>query len=492
MAVKTGTVVGGKYVVDRLIGKGGMGSVWLCQHATLDAPFAVKILRPELSHDESARTRFEREAKAAAGLRTRHVAKVHDHGFDGEHAYIVMEVLDGEDLRDRMLRQGRLSARTTNKIVVQAARALHYAHAAGIVHRDLKPANIFLADIDGEEVVKILDFGIAKIMGTPKAGAATQTGSLLGSPHYMSPEQIRGHWSMVDHRTDLWALAVVAFRALTGQLPFLGDVVGDVMIKVCVDPIPAPSSIAPDLSRAVDQFFVRALARDREQRFRSGLEMAAALSEALGQETPGPDPLWNTDSFSGRGSVPNLPETATATTRRAPEGARDAYPSLEELGDTTQQMPASEANEPASAPRDVAMVQRDPEAAAGTLTDAGSLHLATPPAAPPRRHLVVFGAALVVAAMAVAGITVSQPANPPAELSAELPHRVILGAATGPALRPAASHEQVISELVEEPPAADASASASATQPTAKPISRPPRQPPPKGGDNFTDRFGYQ
>ncbi len=485
MAVKAGTVVGGKYVVDRLIGKGGMGSVWLCQHATLDAPFAVKILRPELAHDESARARFEREAKAAAGLRTRHVVKVHDHGFDGEHAYIVMEVLDGEDLRQRMVRQGRLSARATNQVVVQAARALHYAHAASIVHRDLKPANIFLALVDDEEVVKILDFGIAKVMGVPKAGAATQTGSLLGSPHYMSPEQIRGHWSMVDHRTDLWALAVVAYRALTGQLPFLGDVVGDVMIKVCVDPIPPPSSIAPDLSPAIDQFFLRALARDREQRFRSGLEMAAALSQALGQEMLAPDPLWNTGSHSGRGSFPDAAEAPTAATAQTPGAARNAHPSLEDLGDTTRRMPPSEATEAAT-------VQREPEAGTGTLTDAGSLHIHTPPPTPPRRRLAVIGSGLVVTALLAVGLTISQGAEPPGELTAELPHQLILRSLVGPAAGPAANHEQVVSELVTEPPEPTPSASASAAHPIARPISPSRPQPPPKGSNSFTDRFGYE
>jgi serine/threonine protein kinase len=481
MAVEAGTVVGEKYVVDRLIGKGGMGSVWLCQHSTLDAPFAVKILRPELAHDESARARFEREAKAAAALRTRHVVKVHDHGFDGEHAYIVMEVLEGEDLRDRMLRQGRLSARATNKIVVQAARALHYAHAASIVHRDLKPANIFLANVDDEEVVKILDFGIAKVMGVPKAGTATQTGSLLGSPHYMSPEQIRGHWSMVDHRTDLWALGVVAFRALTGQLPFLGDVVGDVMIKVCVDPIPRPSSIAPDLSPAIDQFFLRALARDKEERFRSGLELAAALSQALGQEIPAHDPLWNTGSHSGRGSIPDPAEVPTAAARLTPEVARQTEPSLEDLGDTTQQMAPSEATEAAT-------VQRRRDDGAGTLTDAGSLHIQASPLAPPRRQLAWIGSALVVAALLAVGITASQEPEPPAELTGELPHQLIPRSVVGPA----AGQEQVVSELVTEPPDLAPSASASGGQPLARPISRPPPTSPPKGSDSFSDRFGYK
>ena len=465
-----------------------MGSVWLCQHATLDAPFAVKILRPELSHDESARARFEREAKAAAALRTRHVVKVHDHGFDGENAYIVMEVLEGEDLRDRMMRQGRLSARTTNQIVVQAARALHYAHGANIVHRDLKPANIFLANVDGEEVVKILDFGIAKVLGVPKAGAATQTGSLLGSPHYMSPEQIRGHWSMVDLRTDLWALAVVAFRALTGQLPFLGDVVGDVMIKVCVDPIPTPSSIAPDLSPEIDRFFARALARDREDRFRSGLEMATALSRALGQKAPSPDPLWHTGSHSGRLSVPDVVESATATTRRVPESARASHPSLEDLGDTTQRMePDDDEDEIVTS-----TLLRDPAIAAGTLTDAGSLHVRASAAAPPRLRLAVVGAAVALAALVIMGVAMTQEPKPADELSAALPHREVQQVAAARAARPAASPEEIVSDLVEEPPDPEPSASAAPPVAPRRPVTRPVNKPTPKGKDSFSDRFGYE
>jgi serine/threonine-protein kinase len=275
-------VIAGKYCLENQLAAGGMGSVWIARHLDLDIDVAIKFMDPDCATAEG-RIRFEREAKAAACLQSPHVVAVLDYGVDEELPYIVMELLKGEDLEDRLMRQGRLSLDEASRMLSQAAKALRRAQELGIVHRDLKPHNLFLAQgtgggEDGEEVLKILDFGIAKETGPALVGGATQTGELMGSPHYMSPEHVRGAKD-IDFRSDLWSLGVIMFRGLTGRLPFDSDVVGDVIGKILADPIPKPSQITKDLPPAIDDFFERALARDRAQRYQSAKEMAEDLAE---------------------------------------------------------------------------------------------------------------------------------------------------------------------------------------------------------------------
>ena len=259
-----------------------MGSIWVGRHQQLDVPVAVKFMAPQLAASADARARFEREAKASALLRSANAVQIHDYGVEGDVPFIVMELLDGEDLAARLRRERRLTPAVTYAILEQAGRALRGAHEMGLIHRDLKPANLFLArQAGGEEIVKVLDFGIAKAQGLATDGHATKTGALLGSPHYMSPEQVRSSHK-VDHRTDVWALGVIAFEAMTGRLPFSGDEVGEVLVEVCTAPIPRPSSIAPDLGPDVDRFFDRALAREPEQRFQSVGELLGALAALAG------------------------------------------------------------------------------------------------------------------------------------------------------------------------------------------------------------------
>jgi serine/threonine-protein kinase len=273
-----GTIIDGKYELVSALGQGGMGSVWTARHRLLDVPVAVKLMSPVLAASADARARFEREAKAAAQLKSPHVVDVRDYGVDGDTPYLVLELLQGEDLGARLKRRPRLAPAEAGVIVAQVCKALTRAHDAGIVHRDLKPANLFLARTDEGEVVKVVDFGIARARTPGLAGDATKTGNILGSPHYMSPEQARGV-SDLDHRSDLWSLGVILFRALTGRLPFPGDQVGDIIVKVCSDPIPVASHLAPDLPPGTDSFFERALARDRDQRFASARELAEAFAE---------------------------------------------------------------------------------------------------------------------------------------------------------------------------------------------------------------------
>jgi eukaryotic-like serine/threonine-protein kinase len=288
-SIREGTVVAGKYQIERPLSRGGMGSIWVARHLKLDMLVAVKLMAPALAETAEGRARFEREARAAALIQSPNVAQIHDYGVEHDTPYIVMELLTGEDLGARLHRVRRLPLGAVAAIFTQVAKALRRAHDAGIVHRDLKPANVFLARSDEDEIVKLLDFGIAKLTGTGSAEEATATGLVLGSIHYMSPEQARGVRE-IDHRSDLWSLAVIAYRAVVGRLPFPGAQMGDVIVKICSEPIPRPSSIAPDLGPDVDHFFARALARDPDDRWQSARDFAAALAQLAGPALAAPLP----------------------------------------------------------------------------------------------------------------------------------------------------------------------------------------------------------
>ncbi len=272
-----GVIVAGKYRLEAALARGGMGSVWTARHVQLDAQVAIKFMDASFASSPTSRSRFEREAKASAAIRSPHVVNVTDYGYDAGSPYLVMELLRGEDLGARLQRERRMSIPFTANVVAQIAKGLRKAHEVGLVHRDLKPGNIYLARVDDEEVVKILDFGIAKDTASQAVGESTKTGEVVGSPHYMSPEQIRCVKDL-DGRSDIWALGVITFRMLTGRLPFMGQEIGVVLAQVLADPIPVATQIAPDLPPALDHFFSRALARDRNVRFATVKEMADELS----------------------------------------------------------------------------------------------------------------------------------------------------------------------------------------------------------------------
>lgn len=275
-----GQVVAARYRLERTLARGGMGSVWVARHLQLDVDVAVKFMSAEATAAANGLARFEREAKACAKLKSSHIVQILDYGVENEVLHMVMELLSGEDLATRLERVRRLSLPAVASLLGQACKGLALAHEAGIVHRDLKPANIFLSREGSDEVVKLLDFGIAKAPPELGSPAETQTGFLVGSPNYMSPEHILDSKS-VDWRSDLWSLGVIAFECLTGQEPFRGNEVGPILVGVCTGPIPVPSHIAPDLGPQVDAFFQVALARPREQRFQTAHDFAQALRDLV-------------------------------------------------------------------------------------------------------------------------------------------------------------------------------------------------------------------
>ena len=281
--------IAGKYDVLRLIGRGGMGTVWEGRHNTLGTRVAIKFIDAEYADSTEARTRFDNEARAAANIQSKHAIQIFDHGVtaDGK-PYIVMELLNGEPLDQRLDRLGRIPLAETARILRQVSRALARAHERGIVHRDLKPENIFLVRTpdDDEEIAKVLDFGIAKFKkldggtsGMPTS--STKTGAVLGTPFYMAPEQARGLREL-DHRCDLWSMGVIAFKCVCGVLPFEGVSVGDLLVKICTAPAPVPSTLIPGLGAAFDAWFLRALEKDPARRFQSATELAEGLAYAAG------------------------------------------------------------------------------------------------------------------------------------------------------------------------------------------------------------------
>ncbi len=265
-----------------------MGAVWVADDVTLHSQVAIKLLHGSVQSEDGLK-RFLREAQAAARLRSPHVVQIIEHGVDDDVPFIAMELLEGESLASRLARLSTLSLAQTSRIVTHVARAITKAHDAGITHRDLKPDNIFIVHNDDDEIVKVLDFGIAKMehVAETAANVSTEAGALLGTPYYMSPEQVRGHG--VDWRSDLWSLAMIAFECVCGRLPFEGRTVGDVLVLICSEPLPVPSTFRP-LPPAFDAWFAKAATRTPDGRFQSAKEMADALRAIVGEETHTPDP----------------------------------------------------------------------------------------------------------------------------------------------------------------------------------------------------------
>jgi tRNA A-37 threonylcarbamoyl transferase component Bud32 len=294
--MEEGQVIAKAIRLSRPLGEGGMGSVWLADHLTLETQVVVKFMHQALGEDAASRERFSREAVAASQVKSPHVVQTFDHGVTPEGvAFIVMERLDGEDLAHR-IQKGPLSPKEVALILVQVSRALGRAHAVGIVHRDIKPDNIFLCDVGSDEpFVKLLDFGIAKTALNPKLDNNTRTGAMMGTPYYMSPEQFAGTKG-IDFRTDLWSLGIVGFEALTGRRPFDADTIGGLAIAVHAGELPLPSQVRPEY-QPFDAWFAKACCRQVAGRFQSAKEFGdsfAAIVWEMGAGVGG-RPLTSTD-----------------------------------------------------------------------------------------------------------------------------------------------------------------------------------------------------
>ncbi len=290
-----GELVAGKYRLERVLGEGGMGTVWVASHAITRAKVAIKFLKPEYAKRLDVVHRFIREARAAVAVRHPNVVAIHDvlQLEDGTPA-MVMDYLRGESLATKLSREHKLSAETTAQLIVPALGAVSAAHALGIVHRDLKPDNLFIAIEGDSAAIKVLDFGIAKLTATEgeaaTTGALTKTGSVLGTPYYMSPEQAFGEKD-VDYKTDIWAFGIILYECLTGRRPTEGDNLGQVFKIIATEAIAPPKSHEPSIPAEIDILVMQMLAKDRKARTASLNDVREVLARHGGHATSIPIPV---------------------------------------------------------------------------------------------------------------------------------------------------------------------------------------------------------
>lgn len=272
-----GQTLGGRYVIEELLGSGGMSSVYKANDPNLRRTVAIKLIHPHLSREPEFVSRFEEEASAVAQLKHPNVIKVFDFNNDGETYFMVMEYIQGETLSDQLMaleaKKQNMASEEALRIATKISAALHYAHQRQMIHRDVKPANIML-DEQGHPI--LMDFGIAKIIG---GKVQTATGAIIGTALYMSPEQIQG--KNADARVDIYSLGIVLFEMIAAQTPFGGDSAMTIMMKHVNDPLPNLQVLNPDTSPAVRSVIEKALEKDPQQRFQSAGDMEQALQGVL-------------------------------------------------------------------------------------------------------------------------------------------------------------------------------------------------------------------
>jgi len=316
-----GTTLANAYRIIRLMGEGAMGGIFEARQLRLDKRVAIKILARELAANGEALLRFHREAEITSTLGHPHIITVFDFGTtDGGQPFLVMEYLEGEDLANRLHRVNKLPLPAAIRITKQVASALAETHAKGIVHRDLKPANVFLSRIQGEDFAKVLDFGISKVRAA--STSLTNASTLMGTPMYMAPEQAKGAVEL-DHWTDQWALACIAYEMLTGRPPFIGDDTAALLYMVVHEDPPPPSQINGELPVEIDHVIKRALDKDQEQRFPHVTAFARALEAASAGKMISIGP-----SSDGTGLQPVAPDVGLTPVEAAATVAHDlsAFP----------------------------------------------------------------------------------------------------------------------------------------------------------------------
>ncbi len=279
------TVLDGKYRLENVVGAGGMGAVYQATHLALHRKVAIKLLHANYATDRRAISRFNQEARAAASIGHDNICEVTDVGLqENGSPYLVMPLLEGCPLSKLMRREALFLDRQVD-ILCQTLAALDAAHKAHIVHRDLKPDNIFVTQMgDREDFVKLLDFGISKMLDSETITGATDTQSVIGTPHYMAPEQAGG--KRVDHRADIYAAGVILYELLVGKVPFDGRSHADVIYHIFTAPFPPPRSVKPSVSPYVEAVVLKAMSRDPMQRFESAEAMSGTLKLAAGMDPP--------------------------------------------------------------------------------------------------------------------------------------------------------------------------------------------------------------
>ena len=312
----------GSFKILSLLGEGGMGRVYLAEHVLIGRRAAIKVLAAEIADKEEVVSRFFTEARAVNDIRHPNIVEVTDFGSFGKQPYIVMELLDGETLEQRLARVRSLDLAAAARMMAQVASAVGAGHEHGMVHRDLKPANIFLRDHpDYPDFVKVLDFGIAKLLAPDRnVHHHTEMGMLIGTPAYMSPEQCLGD-THLDYHSDIYSLGVVLYEAVTGRLPFTAETAGRLIVCHVQEEPPAPESLNPEVSAAMSAVILKAMAKKPEQRFASMRELREAVVEAV-------------PTFSGQPSLaPVTPSPVTVAPPRtstllatAPTSYRPAAP----------------------------------------------------------------------------------------------------------------------------------------------------------------------
>ena len=430
--VGPGDVLAGKYRVERVLGAGGMGVVVAAHHLQLDERVALKFLLPDALQNPEAVARFVREARAAVRIKGEHVARVSDVGqLDNGAPYIVMEYLEGSDLSIWLKQRGPMPAEQAVDFVLQACEAIADAHALGIVHRDLKPANLFCVQrSDGQLSIKVLDFGISKVTAPGPGGDMTRTNALVGSPFYMSPEQMQSSKN-VDARTDIWSLGIILFELVAGRRPFDAEAVTELAIKVAMEPAPPLRALRTDAPAGLEHAIAVCLAKDRNDRFRTVGDLAIALKDL---------------------------------------GSRRAMASVERIVGTLQQAGlASEPSAPSGPPR--ASLATETQRIASTSASWGQTG---PTHAPPRRHVAAWGAigaAAVLSILAASALSVLWKRPPPTVAAAVAfpapPTATVEASDPAPSVQPAPSP----AESPDVPPVVASSAPSVAV---ARPVALPP------------------
>ncbi|HMR05495.1 MAG TPA: serine/threonine-protein kinase [Polyangiaceae bacterium] len=312
-----GQTVAGKYRVESVLGRGGMGAVYAATHLGINKRVALKFLDREAARDEDSVARFQREAEAASAVESAHIVQIFDSGTHDRQPYLVMELLSGEDLRTRLKRDKQLSIPDAVHVIAQVLRALARAHAAGIVHRDLKPDNVFLCRRDDDPMfVKIVDFGISKVARHKATNnTLTRRGTVLGTAFYMSPEQAQA-FPDIDGRSDLFSLGAILFEALAGTPPHTGDAYEAILINICTKDAPNVQSLAPEVPDALARVIAKALSRDRTERYEDANEFFDDLVTAVPGVVRG-----GAGIVSSREPIPSQPDPiASARSTKTEEG----------------------------------------------------------------------------------------------------------------------------------------------------------------------------